>query len=562
MSDVAALASAICEMQTSNPKCTAIDVCSALRSQPAFEDVVFSTVERELSKLARHNAYSSTAQLPPAESEETVRETVTLPTLNDEDVSLILSLLPIGTLPACAATCKHWATVLRGDGLLWREIFRERFGGQVAATDARHACRRCMSTICQISMQKPGSAHLSKRAGSAAGQLNGYTIISGGATDGFEFTRHVDIWEPATEHHPRGCVLARAVNTVGDILPRRWQHTAVSWGDKIWLYGGQDHGHGHPCGLLHVLRTTKQTESEGSTRDLKCVSMHVPLTRCEDDMLESSVEQPLLHWPHEGPAVTGHTARVMQCVDGAHMLSFGGKAPGGPITNLLWRVKLEAFTELHATSSATLECLEWRLLEAAGSTPAPRYCHAAVDISRGWLIFGGWGQNSVEDSGIRQLNSRSVFLNDLHILELPVMSWSALTVAGAIPRGRCQSVMVAAPDEEIILLFGGACHHDPKPGQAYGDMVMDLYDMVLLHLPTLTWLPQKGLPSNYQQRGGMNTLIRTDDGRCFVFGGMNSDEGQNEPNFQNDLTELIGLNAGSHAGAAAGHDGTSVTELN
>ena len=50
-------------------------------------------------------------------------------------------------------------------------------------------------------------------------------------------------------------------------------------------------------------------------------------------------------------------------------------------------------------------------------------------------------------------------------------------------------------------------------------MVMDLFDVVLLHVPTMTWLPLKGLPSNYQQRGGTNTLIRTVDGRCFVFGG-------------------------------------------
>ena len=107
-------------------------------------------------------------------------------------------------------------------------------------------------------------------------------------------------------------------------------------------------------------------------------------------------------------------------------------------------------------------------------------------------------------------------------------------------------------------LFGGACHNDPKPGQAYGDMVMDLYDVVLFHLPTLTWLPQKGLPSNYQQRGGTNTLIRSDDGRCFVFGGMNSDEGDDEPTFLSDMTELTGLNAGAkrerplQLGAAAG----------
>ena len=74
----------------------------------------------------------------------------------------------------------------------------------------------------------------------------------------------------------------------------------------------------------------------------------------------------------------------------------------------------------------------------------------------------------------------TLFLNDLHVLDLPAIRWSALAAAGgSVPRGRCQSVMVAAPNEEIVLVFGGACHHEPKPGQAYGDMVMDLCDVAL-----------------------------------------------------------------------------------
>ena len=241
-----------------------------------------------------------------------------------------------------------------------------------------------------------------------------------------------------------------------------------------------------------------------------------------------------------GPALTGHTARLVEDGNLAYMLSFGGKAAGGTVTNLLWRINL---TWAHPMDALYDECghqfLEWRLLLATGRTPSPRYCHSAVELLRGCMIFGGWAQG--QDSGATQLNQGTVFLSDLHVLELPSMSWVAPDVSGSVPRGRCQSVMVAAPDEELVLVFGGACHHDPKPGQAYGDMVMDLFDVVLLHVPTMTWLPLKGLPSNYQQRGGTNTLIRTVDGRCFVFGGMNSDEGCNEPNFLNDLTELVGL---------------------
>ena len=87
-----------------------------------------------------------------------------------------------------------------------------------------------------------------------------------------------------------------------------------------------------------------------------------------------------------------------------------------------------------------------------------------------------------------------------HGLSYTQFGYSDLAI-GAVPRGRCQSVMAAARDEEIIIVFGGACHHDPKPGQVYGDMVMDLDDIVLLHLPTLTWLPADGMPTKHEQRG-------------------------------------------------------------
>ena len=93
------------------------------------------------------------------------------------------------------------------------------------------------------------------------------------------------------------------------------------------------------------------------------------------------------------------------------------------------------------------------------------------------------------------------------------------------------------------MVFGGACHHDSQPGQSYGDMVMDLCDVALLHLPTLTWLPPDGLPCHFVQRGGTNTLIRTADSRCFIFGGMQSGPGDEQPKFLDTMTEVVGLNA-------------------
>ena len=71
--------------------------------------------------------------------------------------------------------------------------------------------------------------------------------------------------------------------------------------------------------------------------------------------------------------------------------------------------------------------------------------------------------------------------------------------------------------------------------------VEDLCDVGLLHLPTLTWLPPAGLPSNPAQRGGTNALVRAPGGGCFIFGGMNSDAGNDMLNFLNAMTEIVGL---------------------
>ena len=395
---------------------------------------------------------------------------------------------------------------------------------------------------------------LSRRAGSAAGRLGPYIVISGGATDQFDLTSHVDVWLPAGDGRRGGHVVASAAHPSGDPMPERWQHSAVSWGGSLYLYGGQDRRRGCPCGVLHVLSLDDAGDVSCQPLDRTRIptirSRLVSLTRHAEDLVRSSV--PLLHWPHEGPALSGHSARLAQDGASTFMLAFGGKAPGasrgGVVTNLLWQVCLShAHTHDPRGRGAIEEAagrgsLGWRLLHAAGTAPAPRHCHSAVNTSRGWLIFGGWAQGGEE--GSLQFNQGTVFLNDLHVLDLPCVRWAAMDVAGSVPRGRCQSVMVAAPDEEIVLLFGGACHNDPQPRQSYGDMVMDLDDVALLHLPTATWLPQKGLPTYYEQRGGTNTLICTGDGRCFIFGGMNSDEAHDEPNFLNHLTELVGLEAG------------------
>ena len=76
-------------------------------------------------------------------------------------------------------------------------------------------------------------------------------------------------------------------------------------------------------------------------------------------------------------------------------------------------------------------------------------------------------------------------------------------------------------------------------------MVQDLCDVALLHLPTLTWLPQKELPCHPPQRGGTNALVRHPDQphALHVFGGMNSKVGARMPDFLNLMTSIVGFQA-------------------
>ena len=244
--------------------------------------------------------------------------------------------------------------------------------------------------------------------------------------------------------------------------------------------------------------------------------------------------------------MSGHTACMWCAGEQASMLCFGGLGPDGRVINLLFQVALPSSAAREEAKTQKADCrATWGLADASGKAPSPRYCHSAETLSDGWMIFGGWAKGtrvSGDGASATQLNrdGSRPFLNDLHLLTLSTMSWAALETAGPRPRGRCQAVMVASRDENVLMVFGGATHHDPQPGQAYGDMVEDLSDVALLHVPTLTWLPPEGLPSYHAQRGGTNTLVRAGH-RRFIFGGMNSDVGDDNPNFLNTMTWVVGL---------------------
>ena len=492
---------------------------------------------------------------------------------HDGVLCAILSWLSLREAGAAARVAVNWAAVVRADGLLWRAIFLREFGGVVEPADAKAACKRCTRAIARVAMPEvqtglapndvsPG-VDVKPRAGAAVGVLGPYVAINGGATTNYNFARTFDMWNPLSGTFVR-CThkdpprqgqflqLPEMADTDGvEItvahsrdLPRRWQHSAVpTTRGALVLYGGKE-------------ADTHLT--------LSCVHLIVLLG------------PQMCVWPTKlapesppAPARCGHTACRAVHRGSACMLVFAGEAPHpisrrrGVMTNSLWAL-LEVDT-------VTVE-VSWAEVESTGPKPSPRYCHSAEVLPpaaaaaaaaegegegapqpRAWLIWGGWDK----DDGIPQPGElgapapfnhqgAQAFFNDLHRLDLATMTWAAIETRGAVPRRRSQALAVATDDEQLLVVFGGACHSEPEPGQAYGDMVVDLDDICLLHLPSATWLPPRAVdpPTNRRQRGGLNTLVRHPATRSLhVFGGMNSEEGQNMPNFLTTMSELVGVQA-------------------
>ena len=390
-----------------------------------------------------------------------------LPALTDEDVAAVLTQLPLSQLPACAATCLQWARCVRDDGLLWRAVFANHFGGVVAPADARQACRRCLSTVHKLRLQPCSrsihvdspTSNLSPRAGEAVGPLGPYVVLSGGATTGFEVTRSLDLWDPRTRR-----VVARGADRTG-----RWQHSALSSGDELWLYGGTDTRSHRPCSGLHALFFPARPDAaagpglglgvDGQEFGLGCREVRLEAELQDKDRPiggpeagQGAVDEPGpegQRWAEGPPALAGHTvcALLGGGTAGAAMLVFGGQrraqsvAAQDPVTNLLWRATLPPRDR--RLGSVTGAPSRWSTVRATGLPPSPRYCHSSERVGEGWLIMFGWAKPGVvpraaDERALFNALGRQPFLNDLHRLRLDTMTWETLAPTGAVPRGRCQ----------------------------------------------------------------------------------------------------------------------------
>lgn len=251
---------------------------------------------------------------------------------------------------------------------------------------------------------------LMKRSGHSATIMNrDYLFLYGGATTNYRFLSSFE--------------LLRIDNGIQSIVDKggfgadRWLHTACKLKDAensdiTILQGGNVYS--------------------GSTNEMHRVSI------VNDRAAVRTISSRIL------PSLYGHTSVEWE----NKMVIFGGKR-NTSTDNLENSVYVVSFDD---TFLSIMYCDK---AVCHGEPPTPRYCHSSVKVGQAMYSFGGWGQDDV-------------FYNDLHVLDLPTLSWSTVLTSGIPPIPRCQSNLfymnsmsnlssgapIALP--QYLVVFGGA----------------------------------------------------------------------------------------------------------
>lgn len=182
---------------------------------------------------------------------------------------------------------------------------------------------------------------------------------------------------------------------VGFNPPERWGHSACFFEGVIYVFGGC-------CGGLHF--------SDVLTLNLKTMAW---------SSLATTGQRPGTRDSH-GAALIGH-----------RMMVFGG-------TNGSKKVN-----DLHVLD---LRTKEWSRPPCKGTTPSPRESHTVTTAAGGdkLVVFGGSG------------GGEGNYLNDVHVLDVPTMTWTSPEVTGdVVPAPRDSHGAVAVGNR--LFVYGGDC---------------------------------------------------------------------------------------------------------
>ncbi|XP_074441470.1 uncharacterized protein LOC141742630 isoform X2 [Larus michahellis] len=148
------------------------------------------------------------------------------------------------------------------------------------------------------------------------------------------------------------------------------------------------------------------------------------------------------------PVLTYHSATIYR----KELFVFGGTFPRkaslavGPCSNMLY-----VFNPEHEI---------WYQPISEGEKPLPRLGHSATLLKNKLLIFGG--------------RRTSLYLSDMHILDLGFMEYTAVPLLAGQPSARCFHAALAVSDQKVLI--SGGCN-------AKGA----LQDAFVFHLDTLSW---------------------------------------------------------------------------
>ncbi|XP_064514896.1 uncharacterized protein LOC135416102 isoform X3 [Pseudopipra pipra] len=148
------------------------------------------------------------------------------------------------------------------------------------------------------------------------------------------------------------------------------------------------------------------------------------------------------------PMLTYHSATIYQ----KELFVFGGTFPKkaslavGPCSNVLY-----IFNPEHEI---------WYQPISEGEKPLPRFGHSATLLKNKLLIFGG--------------RRTSLYLSDMHILDLGFMEYTPVPLLAGQPSARCFHAALAVSDQKVLI--SGGCN-------AMGA----LHDAFVFHLDTLSW---------------------------------------------------------------------------
>ncbi|XP_009317779.1 PREDICTED: uncharacterized protein LOC103913060 [Pygoscelis adeliae] len=148
------------------------------------------------------------------------------------------------------------------------------------------------------------------------------------------------------------------------------------------------------------------------------------------------------------PVLTYHSATIYR----KELFVFGGTFPKkaslavGPCSNVLY-----VFNPEHEI---------WYQPISEGEKPLPRLGHSATLLKNKLLIFGG--------------RRTSLYLSDMHILDLGFMEYTPVPLLAGQPSARCFHAALAVSDQKVLI--SGGCN-------AKGA----LQDAFVFHLDTLSW---------------------------------------------------------------------------